>query len=405
MKKIKRIGTSCLILFMVLGFLITLFTATSYMLRIKGFTNNYIEWFTQNSEVDLNWIDELRGKYSKYEKEKTVVERYKSIIRGMENTIEDFCTSCIPEMTSIKYAADVYRTKVLNNNLKWGISGKTNREYVEEAIFELEDFNSYLLENDIDFVYVQLPRVERIKAYQERGKEYPSELEISDLFASELNKTDIEFINMSSEYDVVRKFKVDSSNHWFPTNALQTTEIIADYLNANKDYSFNLDIFDVSNYHNLLVDFPELMESIKSEKGYIYEMPVPNNSPLYEVDYCETNLYHGFWNETQLRASDRWSVDGPYHEMWTISNGVFVKINNLSGTNNQKKILVLGDSFSWPITSYISQDVDTIAAIYPSNFNGSIRKYIEEYKPDTVLMMFFEGQVGYNDNATYLCLD
>ena len=81
--------------------------------------------------------------------------------------------------------------------------------------------------------------------------------------------------------------------------------------------------------------------------------------------------------------------------MWTINNSGWYSISNHGITNNQgKRILVLGDSYSWPITSYLAQDVEYISAFHPQYFVGDIKTYIEHYQPDLVLWIYEEDKPG-----------
>ena len=55
--------------------------------------------------------------------------------------------------------------------------------------------------------------------------------------------------------------------------------------------------------------------------------------------------------------------------------------------NREKKILVLGDSFSWYVISYLATDVAEIDFMYPWFFNGSISSFVEQERPDAVVLL------------------
>lgn len=81
-------------------------------------------------------------------------------------------------------------------------------------------------------------------------------------------------------------------------------------------------------------------------------------------------------------------------------------INNLA--ENNYKALVIGDSFSRPFSSFMSlcfketRNIDT----QKGRFTGDVEKYIKEYKPDIVIMMFMndatkDDEKGYNEKFDF----
>ena len=71
----------------------------------------------------------------------------------------------------------------------------------------------------------------------------------------------------------------------------------------------------------------------------------------------------------------------------------FRKIHN-ENSSNGKKILVLKDSFGRVVTPYLALGVDETSVIDLRHFTGSLKSYIEEYKPDAVIMLYYPGNLG-----------
>jgi hypothetical protein len=61
--------------------------------------------------------------------------------------------------------------------------------------------------------------------------------------------------------------------------------------------------------------------------------------------------------------------------------------------NADKKILLLQDSFSHYSTSFLACDMGAVDTIYLPAFSGSVRSYIEQTKPDAVVLMYAEGNI------------
>lgn len=92
MKRVQKIGTICICTFMCVGFLMVMATFLCYFYQMKtSKTNPIIEWFNQNSFVNFNWIVYLRD-----DLDISPSDRYVYLVDGMENTIEKFCTGCLP---------------------------------------------------------------------------------------------------------------------------------------------------------------------------------------------------------------------------------------------------------------------------------------------------------------------
>lgn len=54
------------------------------------------------------------------------------------------------------------------------------------------------------------------------------------------------------------------------------------------------------------------------------------------------------------------------------------------------------------MTGYLAFDVQYIDVIHPMAFNGSIRKYVEETRPDMVVMMYCGKNIVPIDWSTHL---
>ncbi len=411
-KKIQSIGTILILFVLLTGSLIILSTKVSFDLKMKGHSNKAADWFTQNTEINLNWLKDLHGNYGKYDKEKSSYERYRAIISGIEDNTEQFATGAFPKIGRIKWAADIYKAKVLHNRMEVVIGGKTNEEYAKEAVHEVKVFEDYLKSSGIDFIYVQVPCGARIRSYA-YGTAYPTaELDRPDRLSKIMNSEGIAFLDINRLEDELKGFSLDGSDHWKPHDALVTTKYLAEEMNTLYGYSFDLSKFDSDNYFNSLELARDKQEIIKQQCGYDYVLYAPLFQTSFQLDYCEENVYEGDFIETLLTPIDNWdrrlfgSGVIAYHDMWTIRNEAYVDIKNKLETGNPgKRVLVLGDSFAWPVASYLSVDVEELAYVNPRFFDGNVRKYIDIYKPDTVIWVYQEQQCGAENDLSFACVN
>lgn len=409
MKRIRAIGTGCIFSIMTIGFMVVLVTAVSYGLKLKGIQNNFISWFTQNASVDLSWTSCLK---TNDDDKITEIQRYMHIVDGVEKTIEEFCTGAFPKNNKIKIIADVYKKDIMHNSLSATVGGKTDIEYAQEAANYVEEFNQYLTERGISFVYVQLPEKARILSCSQ-GTDYPiEELSLEDYFTKYMYESGIPYINVGDYTDEMSAFLLDKSNHWFPKDALTVTRIIARYLSKNKAFEFEENVFEADNYRDVFQDVDGLKEKIKEDCGYDYQLLVPIKSATYDVTVYGEKKYSGDFVNTLLVEKNMWdSRTGTndviaYHATWRLHNGNCVEIVNTSGTyNDGKKILILGDSFSWPISAYLSQGVEKVVSFHPRYYNVDVKTFIDEYQPDIVLWLYSEIQMGADNELNYGWVD
>ena len=76
-------------------------------------------------------------------------------------------------------------------------------------------------------------------------------------------------------------------------------------------------------------------------------------------------------------------------------------IENENAANPDKKILILRDSFGNNFAPYFAQQYGTVELIDVADFTGSIKSYIEESKPDTVLLLYNPTMIEPIDWSSY----
>ena len=78
--------------------------------------------------------------------------------------------------------------------------------------------------------------------------------------------------------------------------------------------------------------------------------------------------------------------------------GIF---KNLLPVANHKKLLVVQDSFGWYLTTYLACGVQEVHVIHPMQFDGSLHAYIEEIKPDMVIVLYCARNIKKINMATH----
>ncbi|MCR5137821.1 MAG: hypothetical protein K6C12_12180 [Oscillospiraceae bacterium] len=408
MKSIKKAETFCLCSILAGGFLCVLLIIGSWFCRIHGFSNVLVDLFSRNASPDFGWVTVLRGEEGKYARPKSAVEKYESVAAGLKSTIENFCTTSFPGSGVMKRLSDVYRQDVMRSTLSAVVGGKTNQEYAEEAFKEVSRFSEWLDSENIPFLYVQFPFETRIRSYVSNAPYPAADLDTWDRFSSMMSASGIPFLNFNDQTVLLRDISLDDSGHWMSDDALHAAAFLAEMLNRDYGYHFDLSLFDISRYTDVISSHPEIRERIEKDFGYTYEFLVPVSSPQYIVEHDESEVVSGDFSEVFLKPVSAWDSRngsrqaGAYHDTLIFRNGVLSDIHNLSGTNHKgNRILVLGDSYSWPVVAYLSQDLDEIALLHPRYFNGDVRTYISHFQPDLVVWMYVEAQVSVFNSETF----
>lgn len=332
-RRIQTWGTICIMLVLLTGTEIVFFTALSYGLKLRGNNGRITAWFTQNAEIDLSWEKDLYKQYGKYDNRKNIYGRIVAVVEGIEDNIEEFCTGAFPQCKAIKQFADYYRKVLLHNNMDI-VGGKTNEEYVDEAVADIRGFNTFLQNRGVEFIYIQLPSPEWINACQ--GVEYSPEMfDRRNLFSEKMSLLGEQFLDIDCLYRDIGTFSLDHSNHWMPKDALKTTKVIANHMNEEYDYRFDLSKFDSDRYYNAMEKAEDKLNSICEDFGYEYEMLAPVADVQYWINDSEERFYEGSFEETLLAPMDKWDQrvsDGKgkddiviaYHNLFTIHNGGFL---------------------------------------------------------------------------------
>lgn len=243
---------------------------------------------------------------------------------------------------------------------------------------------------------MQLPTGDRIRAAHGENEYNKNYLLLGDELATQMAETDIDFINLDEEAELIDSAELDASGHWYSKDALAATKILAAHLNEAYDYSFDLSLFDYTNYEDVFASVDGCKEAILSENGYEIELLVPKEEYKYTVKYgYETEELKGNFTDTLVNKPEDWKLSEAYHNAFRLQNGFTEHIVNAGDVNNTgKKILILGDSFSWPISAYISQDVSEAYAFHPQYGGAVVSDVIKKFKPDIVIVAYIESQVG-----------
>lgn len=393
--RIRKIGIVMLCSYCVMGMLIVLSIGIAFLMRTSiGSTNAVVDWLLKSVAINSNVF--------RFEDEDTLIGKYKVAVRDTESIIENFCTTSFLYNQSISETMIGIKESVLfirDDDIKY-YSSETPEE-VGYAKLCIDEVNEMAKDAGASFTYIQAPsrlRYELLFDKEAAAKETMSEkvIECADILTNQLLDSGINTLSLSEEIEM-EKLVFDYTSHWSCENALEATAVIANYLNTHCKITIDETAYKRDQYKDVL---EKMMYS--GELEYNYSLPVPQREKEnYTIIFNEQYEKTGSFERTLLSDKEGWTdeanINGPYHNLWLQNNSCILRIHNSGDGLGEKKLLILGDSFSWPVVAYLSQSYGDVVAINPRYYGGNVKQFVLKECPDDVLMIYFEGQLGGSD--------
>lgn len=294
------------------------------------------------------------------------------------------------------------------------ILGSNNQLYDEDAINEKLDlakeresleYTSRLMDyaesKGIFTLYVQHPN-----KYNVASEELPYGLTatrtiVDDMYVNELKAQGKNVIDLrESKYNVNNFYKTD--HHWTVESAFNANLIIKEYISQSqsahkREMNKTEDYKKVTKQNSLLGsygirvgqyfagkdDYSVMIPRFKTE--YVYEAYDTNHKKVTEKEgsYEEVFIENSYLNNPNyLNKYNTYILDGT----------VEARANNNEPTNDTK-VLLIGDSFSRPLFTFLSDGVAEIRFLdaQEGRYNDSFKDYIDEYNPDILLIAYNYG--------------
>ena len=350
----------------------------------------------QTTISDSEWL-------IKYPYEVNGIDRVKEHIEDTQSALNSFCTVSFPGSDKINDIVG-HGKRLINYNVSAIHNEYENVEYVKSCVRNVKELQNFVLAEKMPFFYVQTPSIESVRYYcgEKMDGENTTAFDRAKAFViiSEENKIDL--IDVARDYPGEMVF--DSTKHWMPKDGLRCAGIIAGKLNEKYGFGIDQRVYDIEAYSDLMLREQDLKTEISNLYGYEFGVFVPNFPTSYVLTYAEDKKWEGSFEETVLTDGSEWSSDSlPYHNVFREDNSLIYEYEN-EYAECDKKILIIGDSFSWPVAAYLSLGVKDVTVLHNASFNGSIVSYIKATKPDAVIMVYNDAEFyeTYTEDAFYL---
>lgn len=281
-----------------------------------------------------------------------------------------------------------------------------SKHNVSRQAMQVVNFYQWCKDQGIPFLYVQLPT-----------KCMPSKY--TNDIREKLDKANEEFDEMVKIYqencvpyvDIRDNIIADkllwhnlffrTDHHWKIEAGMWSTEIILNKLNSLYHFDIKNDVIKSSNFVEKNFENAFLgSQGKKISLGKATPEDISILLPKFKTDVKYTVLSKSinmelrgdlsiYYNLNAIKEDIDYYDDDSYNVYAYNNDGMSLMHNYLS--SNHLKVLMIRDSFSRTIFPFIGLSVEELHAVDKRSFNGSIKRYIDEYKPDLVLIIYGDG--------------
>lgn len=266
----------------------------------------------------------------------------------------------------------------------------------------ISNLNKFCNDNDIRFMYVQAP----CKFTGEKGQ-LPGDINdysnyIADNLLKELKKQNVPYLDlrdsMKENYLTYEEMFFRTDHHWTIESGFWAYTKLAKELNLKYGVEFDKTYLDEGNYDLKVIKnnfigsqgkrTGKYYTDIDDTRFYTPKFSTSLKTLLFNdqgnfINKREGDFYNSLINTDAMESNN---VYISKYESFLDSNNETHIINNKS--TNDKKILFIKDSFARPVAGYMSLNFQETRLLDLRTYKGNTYKYIEEYNPDIIIMLY-----------------
>lgn len=282
---------------------------------------------------------------------------------------------------------------------------KIDNDAVAEKI---QTFQESLDARGTDFLYVMAPykysetdKNNLYKGYIDYTKENAQTL-AAELQAHGVNFLNLQELAVRQGIDVPKLF-FRTDHHWKPSSALWGAREVAAELNKNFGFGidlelYNEELFSARTYQRFFLGSQGKKVTLAYADPDDFDVLTPIYDTNYHIVVPYFNLdFTGTFEETmidQLLLTEK-DYDKKYYTAnayaaYGYGDQPLIAIENLN-TDMDKKVLIIKDSFADTLAPFLSLGLSDIRIIDLRSFTGSLQNFIDDYDPDTVILLMSGG--------------
>lgn len=351
----------------------------------------------------ISYRDKLPDNHSFY-------DNVKGMINGFETGINDVVFLKGPIINLYGYIQKLINKKVINDISELNTVYKLdNGQLTFLSIYNQVNgfytktikFKSFLENFSIPLLYIQAPY--KTNKY---NNQLPYNIEdspniMADEYLKKIKKSNISLIDLREEIHNsnldYKEIFFNTDHHWKPETGLWASKLIANEISYRYNFSINPDRLNKNNYKTVTLkqfflgsqgkrvginysgidDFSIITPKFKTE----YVLINTQKNSIRKGDYKSTLLF-----DENLSSKDKFSSFS--YSYYLGNDSALLILKNLKAPN-QKKILLLRDSFSAVIAPFLIETCSQIDIIDLRTYKEkTIVNYVKESKPDLVIMLY-----------------
>lgn len=263
---------------------------------------------------------------------------------------------------------------------------------VDSEISNINNFAAWLQQNDIDFVYVNVPSPVDPNAEDDiiaEGYDVHSN-EMADELLEGLEKAGTKYLDIRDCMKEQGKSYTDSffqdEHHWLPQTGLWAAGEISKYINEYENLVTDDIIFDIDEYDiktsdkKCLRGYGKIVTSVYADKTPIDLLYPKFSTNIRKMIPCNGMDTAGGFGEVMYNM-----LAYPTYNVYNHGIGDLKIYENQGDNVADTKILLLTDSYSDVVSPFLACAYSDIDEIDLRCFTGSLQAYIEKNKPDIVI--------------------
>lgn len=197
-------------------------------------------------------------------------------------------------------------------------------------------------------------------------------------------------------------FKTD--HHWRPETALRSTKVVAERLKGYgipvDDSHLDLDSFEVRVAPEVFLGSQGKKVTLAKTKAEDFSVLYPKFPTKFHFvipsrDVNEVGDFTVAYNKARMADQPFYDVrSGDPYQMYSYGRSAIEYFDNLLLPASGKRVLLLRDSYANPMGPFLALGIKELSMVCLDNYTGSLRSFIEEYKPDVVMVMCIAGELG-----------
>lgn len=269
---------------------------------------------------------------------------------------------------------------------------------IAQCANRLIEFNEYLKNLNIDFLYVQTPyKISSTQKVSSIYRDYSNE-NLDNLLKTIKDKVDSIDLRENIKNNHLNHLKLfyKTDHHWLPETGLWATGEISKYLNEHYDMNLvtenvKFENYKIKKFEKMYLGSDGRYVTLKNAQPEDFSLVTPNfdtklsvkipDKGIDKTDTFENTLIN--WSNVKYKN---------YYENYTYDTYVYgnqplIEIQN-EFVSNHKKILLLRDSFSNVVEPFLALENEYVSVIDLREFDGSLKTYINQFKPDIVIALY-----------------